>query len=44
MNINLKNYQEKAVGELIATFKSLLAKEEPKKFVFFKRRLEAAKL
>jgi len=26
MNINLKNYQEKAVGELIATFKTLLTK------------------
>jgi len=35
MNINLKNYQEKAVGELIATFKSLLAKDEQKKVCVF---------
>lgn len=35
MNINLKNYQEKAVGELIASFKSLLAKDEPKKVCVF---------
>lgn len=35
MNINLKNYQEKAVGELIATFKTLLAKEEQKKVCVF---------
>jgi len=35
MNINLKNYQEKAVGELIATFKTLLGKEEQKKVCVF---------
>ena len=35
MNINLKNYQEKAVGELIASFKSLLAKDEQKKVCVF---------
>jgi len=35
MNINLKNYQEKAVGELIATFKILLTKEEQKKVCVF---------
>ncbi len=35
MNINLKNYQEKAVGELIATFKTLLTKEEQKKVCVF---------
>jgi type III restriction enzyme len=35
MNINLKNYQEKAVGELIATFKTLLIKEEQKKVCVF---------
>ncbi|HQG57890.1 MAG TPA: DEAD/DEAH box helicase family protein [Candidatus Dojkabacteria bacterium] len=35
MNINLKTYQEKAVGELIATFKTLLTKEEQKKVCVF---------
>jgi len=35
MNINLKNYQEKAVGELIATFKTLLTKEEQKNVCVF---------
>jgi type III restriction enzyme len=35
MNINLKNYQEKAVGELIAAFKILLTKEEQKKVCVF---------
>ena len=35
MNINLKNYQETAVGELIATFKTLLTKEEQKKVCVF---------
>lgn len=35
MNINLKNYQEKAVGELIATFKTLITKEEQKKVCVF---------
>jgi len=35
MNINLKNYQEKAVGELIAIFKTLLTKEEQKKVCVF---------
>jgi type III restriction enzyme len=35
MNINLKNYQEKAVDELIATFKTLLVKEEQKKVCVF---------
>lgn len=35
MNINLKNYQEKAVGELIATFKTLLTKEEQKRVCVF---------
>jgi type III restriction enzyme len=35
MNINLKNYQEKAVGELIASFKTLLAKDEQKKVCVF---------
>ncbi len=35
MNINLKNYQEKAVSELIATFKTLLTKEEQKKVCVF---------
>ena len=35
MNINLKNYQEKAVGELIATFKTLLTKEDQKKVCVF---------
>lgn len=35
MNINLKNYQEKAIGELIATFKTLLTKEEQKKVCVF---------
>jgi len=35
MNINLKNYQEKAVGELIATFKTLLTKKEQKKVCVF---------
>lgn len=35
MNINLKNYQEKAVSELIATFKILLTKEEQKKVCVF---------
>lgn len=35
MNINLKTYQEKAVGELIASFKSLLTKDEPKKVCVF---------
>jgi len=35
MNINLKNYQEKAVGELVASYKSLLAKDEPKKVCVF---------
>src|SRR3989339_474106 len=35
MNIKLKNYQEKAVGELIATFKTLLGKEEQKKVCVF---------
>lgn len=35
MNINLKNYQEKAVGALIATFKTLLTKEEQKKVCVF---------
>ena len=35
MNINLKNYQEKAVGELIAIFKTLLVKEEQKKVCVF---------
>lgn len=35
MNINLKTYQEKAVGELIATFKILLTKEEQKKVCVF---------
>jgi len=35
MNINLTNYQEKAVGELIATFKILLTKEEQKKVCVF---------
>jgi len=35
MNINLKNYQEKAVGELIATFKTLLTKEVQKKVCVF---------
>jgi len=35
MNINLKNYQEKAVSELIATFKTLFTKEEQKKVCVF---------
>lgn len=35
MNINLKNYQEKAVGELIASFKTLLSKDEQKKVCVF---------
>ncbi len=35
MNINLKNYQEKAVSELIAIFKTLLVKEEQKKVCVF---------
>ncbi|MDD5490000.1 MAG: DEAD/DEAH box helicase family protein [Candidatus Moranbacteria bacterium] len=35
MNINLKNYQEKAVGELIASFKALLTKDEQKKVCVF---------
>lgn len=35
MNINLKNYQEKAVDELIATFKILLTKEKQKKVCVF---------
>lgn len=35
MNINLKNYQEKAVGELVVTFKKLLTKEEQKKVCVF---------
>ncbi len=35
MNINLKNYQEKAVGELIASFKMLLTKDEQKKVCVF---------
>lgn len=35
MNINLKNYQENAVGELIASFKTLLTKEEQKKVCVF---------
>ena len=35
MNINLKNYQEKAVGELIASFKLLLTKDEQKKVCVF---------
>ncbi|HNU96454.1 MAG TPA: DEAD/DEAH box helicase family protein [Candidatus Magasanikbacteria bacterium] len=35
MNINLKNYQEKAVGELIASFKTLLTKDEQKKVCVF---------
>lgn len=35
MNINLKNYQEKAVGELITSFKSLLSKDEQKKVCVF---------
>jgi type III restriction enzyme len=35
MNINLKTYQEKAVGELIATFKTLLTKDEQKKVCVF---------
>ncbi len=35
MNINLKQYQEKAVGELIAVFKTLLSKNEQKKVCVF---------
>src|SRR3989344_5995995 len=35
MNTNLKNYQEKAVGELITTFKTLLTKEDQKKVCVF---------
>jgi len=35
MNISLKNYQEKAVDELIAAFKTLLTKEEQKKVCVF---------
>lgn len=35
MNINLKNYQEKAVGELIVSFKTFLTKDEQKKVCVF---------
>ena len=35
MNINLKNYQEKAVSELVAIFKTLLSKEEQRKVCVF---------
>lgn len=35
MNINLKDYQEKAVSELIAIFKKLLSKEAQKKVCVF---------
>jgi len=35
MNINLKNYQEKAVNELVEIFKILLVKEDPKKVCVF---------
>ena len=35
MNINLKNYQEKAVGELITSFKAFLTKDEQKKVCVF---------
>ena len=35
MNINLKQYQETAVGELIATIKTLLTKEGEKKVCVF---------
>jgi len=35
MNINLKNYQDKAVNELVAIFKTLLFKEEQKKVCVF---------
>lgn len=35
MNINLKNYQEKAVSELINSFKVLLLKDYPKKVCVF---------
>src|SRR3990167_8447792 len=35
MNINLKQYQETAVGELIAAFKTLLSKNEQKKVCVF---------
>ena len=35
MNINLKNYQEKAVGDLVAVFKKLLSKDEQKKVCVF---------
>lgn len=35
MNINLKIYQEKAIGELIATFKILLTKEDQRKVCVF---------
>lgn len=35
MNTNLKNYQEKAVGELVTTCKALLSKEGQKKVCVF---------
>ena len=36
MNIDLKNYQEKTIAELVSKFKELLPKEEPKKVCVFK--------
>lgn len=36
MNIDLKNYQEKAVNELVDKVKILLSKEDPKKVCVFK--------
>jgi hypothetical protein len=45
MNINLKNYQEKAVDELLSVFKKLLLNEEQKeKSASFKHQQEAVKL
>jgi len=35
MNINLKQYQETAVGQLVSTVKTLLAKDEQKKVCVF---------
>ncbi|WHP39106.1 MAG: DEAD/DEAH box helicase family protein [Mollicutes bacterium] len=35
MNVNLKNYQEKAIKDLIVNFKSFLLEKEHKKLCIF---------
>ena len=44
MNINLKNYQQKAVDELIVSFEELLAAEHENKVCVFQAPTGSARL